>query len=61
MQTVKLNNGIEMSLLGFSVFQMSDAAECERAVIDSINIPGLYAATELCRVTGLNRQHGRLI
>lgn len=35
MQTVKLNNGIEMPLLGFGVFQMTDAAECERAVIDA--------------------------
>lgn len=34
---VKLNNGIEMPLLGFGVFQMTDAAECERAVIDAIN------------------------
>lgn len=37
MQTVKLNNGIEMPLLGFGVFQMSDAVECERAVIDAID------------------------
>lgn len=37
MQTVKLNNGIEMPLLGFGVFQMSDPAECERAVIDAID------------------------
>lgn len=37
MHTVKLNNGIEMPLLGFGVFQMSDAAECERAVIDAID------------------------
>lgn len=37
MQTVKLNNGVEMPLLGFGVFQMSDAAECERAVIDAID------------------------
>lgn len=36
MQAVKLNNGIEMPLLGFGVFQMTDAAECERAVIDAI-------------------------
>ena len=36
MQKVKLNNGIEMPLLGFGVFQMTDAAECERAVIDAI-------------------------
>lgn len=27
-----------MPLLGFGVFQMTDAAECERAVIDAINI-----------------------
>lgn len=37
MHTVKLNNGIEMPLLGFGVFQMTDDAECERAVIDAIN------------------------
>lgn len=36
MQTVTLNNGIKMPLLGFGVFQMTDAAECERAVIDAI-------------------------
>ncbi|WNN45516.1 aldo/keto reductase [Winslowiella toletana] len=36
MQTVKLNNGMDMPLLGFGVFQMTDAAECERAVIDAI-------------------------
>ncbi len=36
MQKVKLNNGIEMPLLGFGLFQMTDA-ECERAVIDAIN------------------------
>lgn len=36
MQTVTLNNGIEMPLLGFGVFQMTDAAECERAVVEAI-------------------------
>ncbi|MBA0034863.1 aldo/keto reductase [Pantoea sp. BIGb0393] len=36
MQNIKLNNGLEMPLLGFGVFQMTDAAECERAVIDAI-------------------------
>lgn len=36
MHTVRLNNGIEMPLLGFGVFQMTDAAECERAVIEAI-------------------------
>ncbi|WP_455815114.1 aldo/keto reductase [Pseudomonas graminis] len=36
MQTVALNNGVTMPLLGFGVFQMTDAAECERAVLDAL-------------------------
>lgn len=36
MDTVTLNNGIAMPLTGFGVFQMTDAAECERAVLDAI-------------------------
>jgi 2,5-diketo-D-gluconate reductase A len=37
MQTVKLNNGVEMPILGFGVFQVTDLAECERSVVDAIN------------------------
>ncbi|MGE6140192.1 aldo/keto reductase [Aeromonas rivipollensis] len=37
MNTVRLNKGIEMPLLGFGVFQMTEAAECERAVIEAID------------------------
>ncbi|MGJ1242619.1 aldo/keto reductase [Sphingobacterium siyangense] len=36
MYKVKLNNGIEMPILGFGVFQIKDALECERAVIDAV-------------------------
>lgn len=36
MQTVTLNNGITMPLLGFGVFQMTNPAECERAVLDAL-------------------------
>jgi len=36
MQKIKLNNGIEMPILGFGVFQISDPAECERSVLDAI-------------------------
>lgn len=36
MKTVKLNNGVEMPILGFGVFQIPDAAECEKAVIEAI-------------------------
>ncbi|MBL7762830.1 MAG: aldo/keto reductase [Chitinophagaceae bacterium] len=36
MQNVKLNNGVEMPILGFGVFQVTDLAECERSVVDAI-------------------------
>lgn len=36
MQQVKLNNGIEMPILGFGVFQVKDLNECERSVVDAI-------------------------
>lgn len=37
MQKVKLNNGVEMPILGFGVFQVTDLAECERSVVDAID------------------------
>ncbi|MCF0039690.1 aldo/keto reductase [Dyadobacter fanqingshengii] len=37
METVKLNNGVEMPILGFRVFQVPDLAECERSVLDAID------------------------
>lgn len=36
MQTVTLNNGIEMPILGFGVYQMSDVQACEQAVSDAL-------------------------
>lgn len=36
MKTVKLNNGVEMPILGFGVFQVTDLEECERSVVDAI-------------------------
>ena len=36
MQQVLLNNGVEMPVLGFGVFQVTDADECERGVIEAI-------------------------
>ncbi len=36
MQTVKLNNGVEIPVLGFGVFQITDPAECARSVVDAI-------------------------
>ena len=34
--TVKLNNGVEMPILGFGVFQVPDPKECERSVYEAI-------------------------
>ncbi len=36
MKKLKLNNGVEIPLLGFGVFQITDMTECERSVIDAI-------------------------
>lgn len=36
MDTIKLNNGIEMPILGYGVFQVSPE-ECERCVLDAIS------------------------
>lgn len=36
MQKVVLNNGVEMPILGFGVFQMNDLEECERSVLDAL-------------------------
>lgn len=36
MQKVILNNGVEMPILGFGVFQITNAEECERSVYDAL-------------------------
>ena len=36
MQKVVLNNGIEMPILGFGVFQIENQEECERSVLDAL-------------------------
>ncbi len=37
METVTLNNGVKMPLVGFGVFQIEDADECERCVLDALD------------------------
>jgi 2,5-diketo-D-gluconate reductase A len=36
MQTVTLNNGVEMPILGFGVFQIADGGDTEKAVSDAL-------------------------
>ena len=38
MKNVLLNNGVEMPILGFGVYQITDAEECERNVHEAIRI-----------------------
>jgi 2,5-diketo-D-gluconate reductase A len=35
-EKAKLDNGVELPVLGFGVFQIADLKECERAVVDAI-------------------------
>lgn len=37
MKYLKLNNGIEIPVLGFGVYQIEDAQECENAVFEAIS------------------------
>src|SRR3954470_10066594 len=36
MKNVVLNNGVEMPILGFGVYQIPDAEECERSVYEAL-------------------------
>lgn len=38
MQTVKLNNGVKMPILGFGVYQIPDHKECERVVTNALDV-----------------------
>ena len=38
MQTVTLNNGVQVPIAGYGVFQIPDPQECERCVVDAIQV-----------------------
>ena len=38
MKYVELNNGVKMPILGYGVFQIADQEECERCVLDAIEV-----------------------
>lgn len=38
MEYVTLNNGVKMPRVGFGVYQIADAKECEQAVLDAIEV-----------------------
>ncbi len=38
MKKIVLNNGVEMPVLGYGVYQIKDLKECERCVLDAISV-----------------------
>lgn len=38
MKYVTLNNGVKMPILGFGVFQIPDSDQCEKTVIDALDL-----------------------
>lgn len=38
MKTVRLNNEVEMPMLGFGVYQIPDAVECEKVVREALDV-----------------------
>ena len=38
MQTVTLNNGVEMPILGLGVYQLTEPGECERVVSEALEL-----------------------
>ena len=57
--TVTLNNGLQMPLLGFGVFQVPDLDECERAVYDAIGVG--YRLIDTAAAYGNEEAVGRAI
>ena len=59
MQKLALNNGVEMPLLGFGVFQVTDPDECERGVYEAIRAG--YRLIDTAASYGNEVQVGRAI
>lgn len=49
MQNVKLNNGVEMPILGFGVFQVKDLNECAQVVVRWLTQRGVVAIPKSVR------------
>jgi 2,5-diketo-D-gluconate reductase A len=59
MQKVLLNNGVKMPILGFGVFQIADAEECERSVFDALQVG--YRLIDTAAAYGNEEAVGRAI
>lgn len=59
MLTIRLNNGVLMPMLGFGVYQIADANECEQAVSDALRIG--YRLLDTAAAYGNEEAVGRAI
>ncbi|EEI70124.1 organophosphate reductase [Lentilactobacillus hilgardii ATCC 27305] len=59
MKMVRLNNGVEMPILGFGVFQVTDLAVAQRAVLDAIKSG--YRLIDTAQAYGNEEAVGRAI
>src|ERR671933_1155340 len=59
MKNVVLNNGVEMPILGFGVYQITDAEECERSVYEAISVG--YRLLDTAAAYGNEEAVGRAI
>lgn len=48
METIRLNNGLEMPLLGFGVFQITDQGICEKSVLSALKTGYRLIDTAAC-------------
>jgi len=59
METVTLNNGVEMPVLGFGVFQVPDGDDCEKAVSTALEVG--YRSIDTAAAYGNEEAVGRAI
>lgn len=59
MKDVILNNGVKMPIVGFGVYQMTDLDECERAVLEAIEVG--YRLIDTAQAYGNEEAVGRAL
>src|SRR5699024_6698492 len=45
MKNITLNNGVEMPIMGYGVYQIPDHEECRRCVLDALDVGYRYIDT----------------
>ena len=59
MEYVTLNNGVKMPILGYGVYQIADQKECERCVLDAIQVG--YRLIDTAQAYGNEEAVGRAV